>query len=72
PRFEEERLAVLAEGVRPGQPRRFTAVQLKAVEAGLRQRPEEGGLSGNLWDGKTLSAFLEHRFSVDLGVRLCQ
>ena len=38
----------------------------------LRQRPEDAGASGNRWDGKTLSAFIQRRFSVDLGVRQCQ
>ena len=38
----------------------------------LRQRPEDAGLSGHLWDGKTLSASLQRRFSVGLGVRQCQ
>ena len=71
-RFDEEGLAGLAEGVHPGRPRRLTESQLKAVETALRQRPEEVGLSGNLWDGKTLSAFLQRRYSVDLGVRQCQ
>ncbi len=71
-RFDEEGLAGLAEGVHPGRPRRLTESQLKAVETALRQRPEEVGLSGNLWDGKTISAFLQRRYSVDLGVRQCQ
>ena len=70
--FDQEGLAGLAEGVHPGRPRRLTEAQLKAVEVALRQRPEDAGLSGNLWDGKTLSAFLQRRFSVDLGVRQCQ
>jgi len=29
-------------------------------------------LSGNLWDGKTLSAFIEKRYGIELGVRQCQ
>ncbi len=70
--FREEGLAGLAEGARPGRPRRLTEAQLKVVEAALRQRPEDAGLSGNRWDGKTLSAFLQRRFSVDLGIRQCQ
>lgn len=70
--FDEEGLAGLAEGAHPGRPRRLTEAQLKAVEVALRRRPEDAGLSGTLWDGKTLSAFLQPRFSVDLGVRQCQ
>lgn len=71
-RFESEGLSGLAEGDRPGRPRRLTATQMRAVEGALRQRPEDVGLSGNLWDGKTLSAYLERQYKVDLGVRQCQ
>ncbi len=35
---------------------------MNAVEAALRRRPDEIGLSGTLWDGKTLSAYLERQF----------
>ncbi|MDE1837663.1 MAG: transposase [Euryarchaeota archaeon] len=71
-RFEEEGLSGLAEGDRPGRPRRLTGLQMKAVESALRKTPEDAGLTGHLWDGKTLSAFLEQKFEVDLGVRQCQ
>lgn len=71
-RFDEEGLAGLAEGARPGRPRRLTEPQVKVIEAALRQSPEDVGLTGHLWDGKTLSAFLERKFEVDLGVRQCQ
>ena len=70
--FDEEGLAGIAEGAHPGRPRRFMEAQLKAVGMALRQRPKDAGPSGNLWDSKTLSAFLQRRFSVDLGVRQCQ
>ena len=71
-RFEEEGLSGLAEGDRPGRPRRLTEAQMHSVEAALRKRPEDVGLTGTLWDGKTLSAYLERQFEVDLGVRQCQ
>jgi transposase len=71
-RFEQDGLAGLLEGERPGRPRRLTERQLQQVNAALRRSPEECGLSGNLWDGKTLSAWIERRFGVRLGVRQCQ
>jgi transposase len=71
-RFEEDGLAGLLEGERPGRPRRLSERQLQEVNATLRSSPEESGLSGNLWDGKTLSAWIERRFGVSLGVRQCQ
>lgn len=71
-RFEQDGLAGLLEGERPGRPRRLSERQLQEVNAALRRSPEECGLSGNLWDGKTLSAWIERRFGVCLGVRQCQ
>jgi transposase len=71
-RFDEEGLSGLAEGERPGRPRRLTEPQLHAIGAALRKTPDDVGLSGTLWDGKTLSAYLEQQFHVDLGVRQCQ
>jgi transposase len=71
-RFHDEGLSGLAEGDRPGRPRRLTEAQMRSLEAALRRTPEDAGLSGTLWDGKTLSAYVEHQFHVDLGVRQCQ
>ncbi len=42
---------------------------MRAVTSALGRTPEAVGLSGTLWDGKTLSAYLEGHFQVDLGVR---
>lgn len=70
--FEEDGLAGLAEGTRPGRPTRLSQNQIRVIEAALRRRPDEVGLVGGLWDGKTLSAFIEERFRVELGVRQCQ
>jgi len=71
-RFEQDGLAGLLEGERPGRPRRLSDRQLHEVDMALRGSPEQLGLSGNLWDGKTLSAWIERRFGVSLGVRQCQ
>jgi transposase len=71
-RFEEDGLAGLSEKERSGRPRALTEKQLAAVDKVLRQAPVAYGLSGNLWDGKTLSAFIEKRFRISLGVRQCQ
>jgi len=51
---------------------RLSPEQRDAVEAALRQRPLDFGLSANLWDGPTLSAFLKRQFCIDLKVRQCQ
>ncbi len=71
-RFERKGLAGLIDGERPGRPTRLGAAQLEEVNSVLRQTPREAGLTGTLWDGKTLSAFIKMRYGLDLGVRQCQ
>jgi len=71
-RFEERGLAGLVEGERSGRPRRLDDSRLHEVDQVLRRTPRDVGLSGTLWDGKTLSTWIERRFQVRLGVRQCQ
>lgn len=71
-RFEKEGLAGLLEGEKPGRPRRLSEKQMATVDRILRRSPREAGLSGNIWDGKTLSAWLEQKYHLRLGVRQCQ
>jgi transposase len=70
--FEERGLAGLVEGARPGRPQRLSKAQLPEVQAVLRRAPNKVGLSGTLWDGKTLQVWLARRYGVRLGVRQCQ
>jgi transposase len=71
-RFEEDGLAGLTEKERSGRPTSLTEKQLAVVGKVLREAPVAHGLSGNLWDGKTLSAFIKKKFRVSLGLRQCQ
>jgi transposase len=71
-RFEAEGFAGLVEDERSGRPARLNTEQLQEIDAALRKAPMEIGLPVNLWDGKTLSAFIRQRFGVDIGVRQCQ
>ena len=68
-RFEKEGLAGLTEAERPGRPSRLSPAQMAEVETALRQSPTEGG---GVWDGKTLSCYLEQQFEVELKARQCQ
>ena len=70
--FEAEGLAGLREGERGGRPRRLSEKQLEQVNAALRQMPRGLGLGGNLWDGKTLAAWIQRQYGISLGVRQCQ
>jgi len=71
-RFLDEGLAGLADGDRPGRPKKLSASQIEQIEKALRGSPSEVGLEGNLWDGKTLSAYILKHFNTELGVRQCQ
>jgi len=71
-RFEDKGLAGLVEGDRPGRTTRLTPEQLEQIERVLRRTPREVDLGVTLWDGKTLSAWIEREHGVELGVRQCQ
>lgn len=71
-RFEEEGLSGLVEDEKPGRPRRLTSEQLERVALVLRDPPSMVGMSANLWDGKTLAAFILKEWNIVLGVRQCQ
>lgn len=71
-RFDKDGLAGLSEGERPGRPRSLTERQMEKIGESLRRSPEDAGISGNLWDGKTLSAHIKKSHGVSLGVRQCQ
>ena len=72
-RFEESGFAGLTEGERTGRPSRLSPAQVAKVELALRQSPREAGVSGGgVWDGKTLSCYLEEKLGVRLKARQCQ
>jgi len=71
-RFKDEGLSGLKNKPRPGRPPKLSEEQLLEIGNALRSTPEECGISGNLWDGKTLSAFISKEYTIQLGVRQCQ
>lgn len=71
-RFEKEGFAGLYDAEKPGRPRRLSEEQVYEVGVALRSTPKEAGLRGQIWDGKTLSAYIMKRYGVSLGVRQCQ
>jgi transposase len=71
-RFEEDGLAGLFDGERPGRPTRLSDDQLAEIGLALRKSPLDVGLSANLWDGKVLSSYITRCYDVQLGVRQSQ
>ncbi len=70
--FDQEGLAGLTEGDRSGRPRRLDEKHLKEINRVLREKPSDAGMRVNLWDGKTLSSWIEKTYGIQLGVRQCQ
>ena len=62
----------MTEEERPGRPRRLSEKQIQGIDAALHMLPTKFGLTGNLWDGKTLSAYAKRQWDVNLGTRQCQ
>ncbi len=71
-RFNIGGFAGLAEGERPGRPRRLTERQWSQLENHLRGQPRTFGYEQNLWDGPLLSHHIMNQYGVELSVRQCQ
>src|SRR5258708_1165043 len=71
-RYEREGLGGLTEGERSGRPGRLSEKQIQEINRVLRATPSDAGMRVNLWDGKTLSAWIEKTYKVQLSVRQCQ
>ena len=71
-RFRRDGSAGLQEGDHPGRTRRLTPEQMVSVAKILRSPARHAGMEVNLWDGKSLSAWIEREHGVALGVRQCQ
>jgi transposase len=71
-RFEGEGLSGLVGLERPGRPSRLGDEQFREIGGILRRSPLDVGMGTNLWDGKTLSEFIQSQYGISLGVRQCQ
>jgi transposase len=56
----------------PGRPSRLDAKQKTELKSVLHEPPEKSGMTSNLWDGKTLSAYIFMHYGITLKVRACQ
>lgn len=71
-RFERQGLGGLVEGERSGRPSRLNQQQIQEINRVLRAKPSDAGMRVNLWEGKTLSAWIDKSYGIKLGVRQCQ
>jgi len=71
-RYQAQGLAGLTEGERPGRRRRLSEEQIAAINRVVRNKPSDAGMRVNLWDGKTLSAWIQKTYGIQLRVRQCQ
>lgn len=62
----------MIENERSGRPSRLESRHIDKIEKVLRGTPEDVGLCGVIWDGKTLSAYIQSEFGITLGTRQCQ
>jgi len=65
-------LESLRDEKRPGRTPRLNETQQLALKEVLQLPPEKSGMTSNIWDGKTLSAYIEKRYDIILKVRTCQ
>ena len=70
--FEREGLGGLIDKDKAGRPGRLGEREIVVINKVLREPPSVVGFQCNLWDGKTLSAFIDKRFGIELKVRQCQ
>jgi transposase len=71
-RFQQKGLVGLQEGQRSGRPGRLDEKQIAGINRALRAKPNDAGMRVNLWDGKTLAAWIQKEYGIQLGVRQCQ
>jgi transposase len=55
-----------------GSPSRLSAEEKAEIKLVLQDNPEQHGISTNLWDGKSLSAYIFEHYRIILKTRSCQ
>lgn len=65
-------IEVLRDVKRPGRNKRLSKSNLEEIKEVLQKAPELSGVTANIWDGKSLSYYIQQAYSIELGVRQCQ
>lgn len=71
-KFNDEGLPGLVETDKPGRPRKLSEKQLVEIGKVLRKSPMDFEMGTGIWDGKTLSAYINNKYNLEIGVRQCQ
>ena len=56
----------------PGRPSRLSEEQRQELRVIIQYPPENHGINSNIWDGKSLSVFIEKQYGIVLKTRACQ
>jgi len=55
-----------------GRPSRLSEDQRAELQRVIQESPEKHGITINVWDGKSLSAYIEKRYGIIMKTRTCQ
>jgi len=55
-----------------GRPPRLSEQQRQELKIVLTEPPERHGITTNIWDGKSLSAYIERQYGIIMKTRTCQ
>jgi transposase len=56
----------------PGRPPRLSEEQRQELKVVIQEPPEQHGITTNIWDGKSLSAYIESQYGIIMKTRTCQ
>ena len=56
----------------PGRPSRLSEEQRMELQRVIQESPEKHGIAINVWDGKSLSAYIEKKYGIIMKTRTCQ
>ena len=70
--FEKRGFSGLQEKEGRGRKASLKPSHLTKINQALRKSPREFKINASLWDGKTLSEYIQISFGIGLGVRQCQ
>lgn len=69
---ESGNLNALRTKPRSGRRPRLSEQQRQEIKQALCEPPEKSGVVANVWDGKSLSWYIENKYGIGLKVRRCQ